>query len=196
MLLTNGLKMGYWKNKITILVICCTFFSINILSAQDKYIDKKGQLVFEASEKAFEEVKAINKSTTVILDANTGNIASVALVKEFRFKNALMEEHFNENYVDSDRHPKSKFSGTIKDFTDDELSENKLEFKLEGSLEFHGEKKEISTLVYVTKNNGVILLNGSFMVTPQDFAIKIPKIVRNKIARQVNVSFEFQLKKK
>ncbi|MDY7394826.1 YceI family protein [Aureibaculum sp. 2210JD6-5] len=188
--------MGCWKNKITLLAICCTFFSVNILLAQEKYIDKKGQITFEASEKAFEEVKATNKSTTVILDVGTGKIASVALVKEFRFKNALMEEHFNENYVDSDNYPKAKFSGEIIDFNNEGLSENKLELKLNGTLEFHGEKKEISSVVYVSENNGIIFLSGKFTVTPQDFAIEIPKIVRNKIAKEVHVSFDFQLKKK
>jgi len=188
--------MGYWKNKIAILVICYTFFSINILSAQDKHIDKKGQLVFEASEKAFEEVKAINKSTTVILDAKTGKIASVALVKEFRFKNALMEEHFNENYADSDKYPKAKFYGQIIDFNLEGLSATETTFELNGSLEFHGEKKEINSEVLISKGNDIISLKGSFIVKPQDFKIDIPNIVRNKIAKEVNVSFDFQLKKK
>ncbi len=164
--------------------------------AQDKYIDKKGQLVFEASEKAFEEVKAINNSTTVILDAETGKIASVALVKEFRFDNALMEEHFNENYVDSDKHPKAKFYGEIIDFNSEGLSETETIFKLIGNLEFHGKNKEINSKILISVVNDVISLKGSFIVTPQDFDIDIPNIVRNKIAKEVNVRFYFQLKKK
>ncbi|MET2986149.1 YceI family protein [Aureibaculum conchae] len=188
--------MDYWKNRILVLVIFCTFFSTNILFAQDKYIDKKGQITFEASEKAFEEVKAVNKSTTVILDTETGKIASVALVKEFRFKNALMEEHFNENYVDSDTYPKAKFSGDIINFNLEELSEVRKDFNLKGSLEFHGKVKEVNSTTSISMNDNVISLTGSFVVTPQDFEIDIPSIVRNKITKEVNVSFDFQLKKK
>ena len=67
--------------------------------AQTKMLTKNGKITFEASVPAFEEVKAKNESVTVVLNPSTGEIASLALVKSFRFKVALMEEHFNENYM-------------------------------------------------------------------------------------------------
>ena len=83
------------------------------LSAQ-KYFTRSGITQFEASEKAFEPVEAMNNSTTVILDTPNGSIVSQVFIAGFQFKNALMQEHFNENYVESDKYPKATFSPTLK----------------------------------------------------------------------------------
>ena len=77
--------------------------------SQSKYLTKSGLLNFEASVEAFEEIKATNNNVTAILNTENGQFAALALVKGFRFKNALMEEHFNENYAESDEHPKAIF---------------------------------------------------------------------------------------
>ena len=84
--------------------------------SQSKLITKTGKITFEASVPAFEEVKAKNESVTCILNTENGEIATLALIKGFRFKIALMEEHFNENYIESDRYPKATFKGKIDDF--------------------------------------------------------------------------------
>ena len=91
-----------------------TLFASLTLLAQDKMITKTGKITFEASVPAFEEVKAKNDGVTCVLNAKTGEIASLALIKGFRFKLALMEEHFNENYINSDSYPKSTFKGKIE----------------------------------------------------------------------------------
>ena len=70
--------------------------------SQEKYLTKSGVLNFEASVEYFEEIKATNTNVTAILNTSNGQFAALALVKGFRFKNALMEEHFNENYAESD----------------------------------------------------------------------------------------------
>ena len=70
--------------------------------SQEKYLTKTGTLVFEASVPSFEEIKATNTNVTAIFNASNGEFATLALVKGFRFKNALMEEHFNESYAESD----------------------------------------------------------------------------------------------
>ena len=77
--------------------------------SQEKYLTKSGVLNFEASVEAFEEIKATNTNVTAILNTANGQFAALALVKGFRFKNALMEEHFNESYAESDEYPQSYF---------------------------------------------------------------------------------------
>lgn len=165
--------------------------------SQGKYLTKTGETTFEASVAAFEEVKGTSGTTTAILNTENGDLAALALVKGFRFKNALMEEHFNENYADSDDYPKTNFRGTIKDFSLDKLSANASTMTLDGTLTFRGETKKLSDLpLNISVNGDVISVSGKFKATPEEFDIKIPKVVQSKITESIEVSFEFDLKKK
>ena len=170
------------------------FFSVTFVVAQNKYLDKAGIISFKASEATFEPVKAKNNSVTAILNSKTGDIAALALVKEFQFKNALMQEHFNENYIESDSYPKTTFKGKIIEFDFSKLSKNKKEFNCVGVLNFHGIDKKIKTKLLISIQGDFLLLEGNFITFPQDFNIKIPKIVRNKIAKEVKVKLDFKLK--
>ncbi len=183
------------KNKLLIFLTLILLGSYGS-HAQQKYIDKKGKIVFEASEKLFEEVKAETEAATAILDVSTNQIASLALVKGFRFKNSLMEEHFNENYIESDTYPKAIFKGQLLDFDSATLTTSPSEVTLDGTLELHGKEKELQTTVQVHKMENTIVMEGAFIVTPEDFDISIPKIVRNKIAKEVHVQLNFKLVQK
>jgi hypothetical protein len=184
------------SNKIKLFqIFFLAFLNIgNIANAQDRKITKTGEITFEASVPSFEEVKATNKAVSCILNTKTGEIASLALVKGFRFKVALMEEHFNENYIESDLFPKAIFKGVIKDFDTNNLSKSPKEYILTGKLEIHGKSKEISTTVILTKKDGSIELISDFNVNPTDFNITIPKIVSNKVSKTVNIKSIFLLK--
>ncbi|WP_136468806.1 YceI family protein [Flagellimonas onchidii] len=175
------------------LLICSSTLQ---LQAQEKFIDKNGIIIFEASEEVFEEVKAINKSVTTIYDSQSNKIASLALVIGFQFKNSLMQEHFNENYVESETYPKAIFRGQLQDFDLKELGPDVMDVNLKGILNFHGKDKEITTTVQMQRIGDVLQMIGGFIVTPLDFDIKIPKIVRNKIAKEVQVKIDFKLSKK
>ncbi|WP_239000296.1 YceI family protein [Hyunsoonleella ulvae] len=182
-------------NHLILSSVCFLMFAIGY--GQEKYIDKNGTIVFEASEKLFEEVKATNTSTTAIYNITTNEIAALALIKGFRFKNSLMEEHFNENYIESGTYPKAIFRGKLIDFnTQENLGSTTAQVKVKGVLELHGKQKEIETMLTIQKVNDIISLTGAFSVTPADFGIEIPKIVRNKIAKVVNVNLDFKLIKK
>jgi len=177
-------------------IYCMAFFSLNVFS-QTKYITKTGTVSFEASVPSFEEVKAVNNSVTAIINPDNGEFATLVLVKGFRFKNALMEEHFNENYAESDKYPKATFKGTIADFSIGKLSSNDSVFKIHGELIFHGKTKTLKDVeLNISRKDGTINLSGNFTVNVSDFDIKIPKIVQNKVSESVNVSFVFFLKSK
>lgn len=161
---------------------------------QSKYLTKTGTLNFEASVPSFEEVAAKNESVTAILNTENGDFAALAFVKAFRFKNALMEEHFNENYAESDTHPKATFKGNIEGF---DVSNGDTTKSIDGSLTFHGvtkEIKDISMAIKIVDNK--ITLSGNFKVMVSDFDIEIPKIVSNKLSDEVSVDFNFELVKK
>ncbi|MEM7484270.1 MAG: YceI family protein [Bacteroidota bacterium] len=180
------------KNTI-LLAMITTVVGVYTSTAQGKYIDKNANIVFEASEKLFEEVKAETESATAILDTETNKIASLALVKGFRFKNSLMQEHFNENYIESDTYPKATFKGKLLNFDSSKLTESPSDIPVDGTLGLHGKEKDIRTTLSVRKVEDAIIMEGGFKVAPEDFDIEIPKLVRNKIAKEVLVQINFNL---
>ena len=180
--------------RLLILFTAVFFLGKTTVFSQDKKITKTGQITFEASVPSFEEVKAVNEAVSCVLNTKTGEIASLALMKGFRFKVALMEEHFNENYIESNKYPKATFKGIIKNFNLNNINKNGTKLELNGKLELHGISKDISVFVIVKKNGEDIELVSDFDLTPADFNIKIPKIVRQKIAETVHVKAVFLLK--
>ncbi len=173
------------------LCVLCLFVT-TALTAQ-KYSTKTGQISFEASVPSFEEVKAKNENVSAILNMDTGDFASLALMNGFRFKVALMEEHFNENYVESAKYPKTTFRGKIQGFNPSELSETEKEYTVSGTITMHGESKSIEAPIRIKKEGETIMITTDFVLQPGDFNIKIPKIVSKKIADDVNVSATYSL---
>lgn len=180
------------KTIFSSLLFCLTIFAS--VNGQEKYGTKTGEIAFEASVPSFEEVKATNTNVSAVLDAATGNFAALALMKGFRFKVALMEEHFNENFIESSKYPKATFKGTIKNFDPSSLS-GKKEYMVTGTLNLHGVDKNLETPVTLVQKDGGIVLTTHFVLLPEEFHIKIPSIVSKKIADEVNVSAVFNLQK-
>jgi hypothetical protein len=173
---------------LSFLLLCNMFF------AQEKLISKTGKITLEASVPAFEEIKAINSGVTVVLNTKTGELASLALLKGFRFKIALMEEHFNENYVESDKYPKATFRGKISDFNVNSLSSNPKEFKIKGTMEIHGMTKELAITANIKKNTTGISIDSDFSILASDYNIEIPSIVKSKVSNKVKLNLDATLK--
>jgi len=182
------------NNNILAKSVVCIFilFITGSIAAQTKYYTKTGTIVFEASVPLFEEVKARNETVTSILNIDTGEIAALTLVKGFRFKVALMEEHFNENYAETSIFPKSTFSGIIENFSFDKLATTSAPFALKGKISFHGMTIDITEEVLISMDGNNIQMISSFILKPEDFDIKIPKIVRKKVAESVEVTVHFK----
>lgn len=177
------------KKSTLILLLFYAYFTI----AQTKMISSFGHVSFEASVPLFEEIKAKNDSATCLLNKNNGEIMSVAIIKNFRFKIALMEKHFNENYLESDAYSSAVFKGVIEGFNWNIIGESTKEFILKGILKIHGKSKKITTIAQLRKVNGRLEIISDFNVNPKDFNIKIPKILQMKIAETVTVSTHFIL---
>jgi hypothetical protein len=159
------------------------------------YFTRTGLTEFKASVEAFEPVEAKNNSTTAILKVQSGDIAAQLFINAFKFRVALMQEHFNENYMESNKYPKAVFRGKLNSFDFSALS-GEQEFDLVGTLTIRGEKKEVSTKAKVKKEGDQLILTATFSVQPQDFNIKIPSIVRKKIAENIIISIDYALVEK
>lgn len=180
--------------KKIILLLALAVFGAHNLDAQTKMSTKAGTIQFEASVPSFEEVKAKNENVSAILKTETGEFAALALVKGFRFKVALMEEHFNENYMESSQFPKAVVKGKLEGFSADGISNDGSEYLLKGTITVHGVTKPLETKVMMKQTSGGVELQANFALKPGDFNIEIPSIVSSKIAEDIDVSVTFQLK--
>ena len=180
------------KQNLKLFVVACFLFGITNVNAQDKYFTTNGKITFESSVPSFEEVKATNSKVSAVLKSHA-SFASLVLIKGFRFKIALMEEHFNENYIESQKFPKSSFSGKIKDFSIEKLTSEYQEFDLEGKLTLRKISQPITTKCMVKIDGNKISLKTDFKTKPELYGIEIPSIVRKKIAENVDVSAIFEL---
>lgn len=178
------------KTKFLSLLIVISLSSF----AQTKMLTKTGKITFEASVPAFEEVKAKNESVTVVLNPATGEIASLALVKGFRFKVALMEEHFNENYMESDKYPKATFKGKIDNFDVSKLTATAKDYTIKGKMEMHGKTKDITITASIKKSGDAIDIDSDFTLNTDDYGIEIPSVVSKKVSKKVAVKLDATLK--
>ncbi|MDX5348655.1 MAG: YceI family protein [Hymenobacteraceae bacterium] len=158
-----------------------------LAQAQDRYFTKNGNISFYAST-PLETVEAHNNKATSVIDITTGKMEFAVLMKAFQFEKALMQEHFNENYVESDKYPKSTFAGQITNPSAvDFKKDGTYPVKVKGNLTIHGVTKEIEAPGTVTVKNGNIKATSEFIVKPEDYNIQIPGVVREKIAKEVKV---------
>ncbi|WP_025743453.1 YceI family protein [Aquimarina pacifica] len=167
-------------------ILFMSLLLINVAQAQKKFITKKGFTSFY-SHSPLEDITAKNHQVLSIIDAETGDIAISILMKSFMFEKLLMQEHFNENYVESDKYPKAFFKGKILQFST--ITSGPQTATVEGLLTIHGVSKKIQTEVEITKNDSNILLIGSFPVAVEEYNIKIPSIVIKNIAEVVKIDF-------
>lgn len=157
------------------------------LNAQ-KYMTKNGFIGFY-SHTTMEDIKAENNQVVGALDITTGEMVFQALIKSFHFDRALMEEHFNENYMESDKIPKSVFKGKITNLTAVDFTKNgKYEVTVEGDLTIHDVTNKISTKGTIEVVTGGINANSKFNIVPEDYKIAIPGVVREKINKNLEVT--------
>lgn len=176
------------KTKTLILSVLCCFLFVSTYQSQEKYLTKTGEINFY-SKAPLEDITADNAKVLSIIDMATGDMAIQMKMNEFTFKKALMQEHFNENYIESEKYPKSTFKGKIEDFKN--INETKKEFTVKGKLTIHGVTNDVAIKANIVKTDNTIVVDGNFMVALKDYKVKIPKIVFMNIAKDIKVSFNF-----
>jgi polyisoprenoid-binding protein YceI len=115
-------------------------------------------------------------------------------MKGFEFEKALMQEHFNENYVESHKFPKAEFKGQIINSSEiDFAKDGSYPAKVKGKLTIHGETKDVETLGTIEVKNGKMDANADFNIALEDYKIEIPKIVKDNISKTVKISVDCSL---
>ena len=160
---------------------------------QDKYFTRTGHIKF-FSRAPLENIEAHNHQVSSIVDAKTGEMAFSALMKGFEFEKALMQQHFNENYVESDKYPKSTFKGKITNIDELDLKKSgEQKAIVEGELTIHGVTQKITVEGLLQKQDENIYATAVFPVKVADYNIKIPTAVINNIAEVIEVTVEIIL---
>ena len=131
-----------------------------------------------------------------MLNIETGEVAFQVPIRGFMFKNALMQEHFNENYMESDQFPKAVFKGRIDNWSNDTITDTALSVSLSGSLTVHGVAKDIRESGQIWQEGALIKGTSVFDIRVADYGIDIPRVVRNNIAKTISVEVSVQMKKR
>ncbi|MBJ2126914.1 MULTISPECIES: YceI family protein [Flavobacterium] len=167
----------------TLLFLLFTAFSV---IAQDKFFTNTGTINFEASVPLFEEVRAVNRQVAILLEPKTSTFICTVIIKDFRFKLDLMQEHFNENYMQSNRYPKAVFKGKIEKFDLKDINEVEKQYQIKGKLNLRGKSKEIIVNALIKRVPEGIQVISDFPIAVSDFNISIPTTIAAKIAKTAN----------
>jgi hypothetical protein len=166
------------------------------LQAQDMFMTRKGQVSF-FSKTSMENIDAVNNEAASALNMQTGEIGFSILIKSFHFERALMEEHFNENYMESDNIPKASFKGKINNIAAVTIGKDgSYAVTADGDLTIHGVTKKVNIPGTIMIKAGQPQLLAKFKVAPKDYNIKIPSLVADKIEEAMSVSVDCKYEKK
>lgn len=155
----------------------------------EKIISRQGQVSF-FSYTSVENIKAENNQVYSVINLEDGSIAVSMLMNAFIFEKALMREHFNESYIESDIYPKATFEGVIKEFN--ATIEGEQTKMIQGTFSMHGESKELEIKTKIENQNGNYILSGTFETLVEDYNINIPPLLAGNIAKNISVNFRFE----
>ena len=164
------------------------------LKGQYKINSADGITNFEASIPLFEEVEAVNKKTYCTLITSTGELICWLYIKDFDFKRNLMQEHFNNIYMESSRYPKATFKGEIKNFDINKLTRINSFYQIKGKISIKGRTKIIATQASLKRINNGVEFSTQFPLNTDDFRVDIPFVVRTKISKIVNTQITCVMK--
>ncbi len=172
---------------------CILLFLVTSGLFAQKYLTKTGVIRFY-SDAPLEKIEAVNRQVNAALNTGSGDFVFRVLMKSFEFEKALMQEHFNENYVESDKYPNAMFVGKITSVSDlKNLSAEPKQVMVEGKLTLHGVTRNIreqGTLELKGKN---IMGKATFNILLPDYKISVPKAVIKNVSSTIQVSVEVNM---
>ena len=171
----------------SIILVLTLMIAFNVSYAQERFFTKSGKVSFY-SKAPLEDIEAHNKSVTAVLDTKTGNLQFALQMKGFEFEKALMEEHFNESYVESDKYPRAEFKGQVVNNAIINYAKNgDYNATVKGLLTIHGETREVQSVGKIMVRDGKLATDATFSIQLSDFKISIPKLVKDKISNTVKI---------
>lgn len=173
--------------KIVLLLSLLVVFATNA----QKFKATESRIQF-FSEAPLEDIEAINEKASTVLDMTSGNIVFSIPMNQFVFEKSLMQEHYNENYLETEKYPKALFLGTLDT---KELKEGENTVTVSGEMDLHGVKREISVTGTIVKNGDRLKADATFIIALADYNIKIPKAVFYNIAEEIEITVSFTYEK-
>jgi hypothetical protein len=171
--------------KTTKMFIAMALVCTSSIFAQDVYTTTSGKVSF-FSKTAVEDIDGTSKTAATVVNLKTKEVFFKIQNTSFKFREKLMEEHFNENYMESDKFPVSDFKGKIVG-QDDYTKVGEYNVTILGILNIHGKKKEYKVMGKLVNNGKTMLLNSNFKLKLEDHGVEIPTIVFAKIAEVIDV---------
>ncbi|HQQ92907.1 MAG TPA: YceI family protein [Bacteroidia bacterium] len=157
------------------------------------YMAKEGSTSISFFSSApLEDIEALNKGAVIVYNATSGNIQIRVSIQNFKFKNALMEEHFNENYLESSKYPNAEFRGKINE-TPDLSKDGENNVTVSGTMDMHGVKKDVVLKGVLTKAGNLLKISSKFKIKIADYNIEVPSMYVKNIAEEVEVTINSTL---
>jgi polyisoprenoid-binding protein YceI len=179
------------KTKIIVLAVAILYSATPILS-QQKIFTKSATIKF-FSKAPLEDIEAISKTGLIVLDKASGKVEASMLLQSFSFEKALMQEHFNENYVESTKYPKASFKGVIENASSLLDLKKATVYIAKGELTLHGITKPLTASITLTPQANATAATTNFSIILADYNISIPALVKDKISSTVKVSINGSL---
>ena len=174
------------------LLFLLTLCFLTLLSFGQVYKTSSGIINFDAGT-GMEDIKGINKGVSSAFDSKTGRYQFLLPINGFEFKSQLMQDHFHENYMETDKYPKSKFTGQIIDINTVNFSKNgTYPVKVKGILEMHGVSKEVTANGNFIIDHGAVQSYSEFYILLSDFGISVPSLVGDKLSKKVKIQVNCQ----
>lgn len=168
-------------------LLACTCIALLNMAHAQNFFTKNGTISF-FSKSPLENISAVNNQVVSILNTSTGDIRFSIIIKGFQFKKALMQEHFNENYMESEKFPKATFTGTIADISKVNFTKDgDYSINVSGDMMIHGVTKKISTPAFIAVKSGKFTSNATFRILLSDYNISTPKLVENNISKTIEI---------
>ncbi len=185
--ITNG---GYQWRWIAVGLLVAVMSMLHLPLTAQKYLSEESFVHF-FSDAPLEDIEADNTAGRSVFDAETGRFAFTIPIDQFQFEKSLMQEHFNENYLESEKYPEATFSATIQNW---DGATGKQQVAVDGELTIHGVTRDVTVEGEISFTSDGVDIEAVFPVQLKDYKIKIPKAVFYNIAEEVEVTVKFSYK--
>ncbi|ANI88432.1 hypothetical protein A9P82_03405 [Arachidicoccus ginsenosidimutans] len=174
------------------IILCLLIIPVSYTLKAQKFFTRNGEVSFYSKAPA-ETIQAENKQVLAIIDVSTKQVAFNLLTKGFLFQKQLMQDHFNEEVIESDKYPKASFTGKITDAVD-LTKAGKYHVHITGQLTMHGVAKPVTTEADIEVASGELKATSSFKVAYEDYKITMPSLLKNNVAKTIAISVNIDCK--
>ena len=178
-----------------IILMGCLMAACTTQGMAQKYMTRTAKISFNATTAhSPEKIEGVNSEVANILDAKTGDMVFQVMVKSFKFERELMKEHFDENYMESDKFPKAEFKGAVTNISEVNIAKDgTYNAKVSGKLTIHGVTKDVSVPGTFTVSGKTITAKAKFNVVLKDYGINVPSLVADKLSKEAIINLESAL---